>query len=69
MIRCPIGSPACCAVRSWSFGPMTSPVSSGPVTSVSRCGRTIGACDGARSPVLLYPGESSGGWVPGGAGR
>ena len=65
MIRCPCGSPACCVVRSASCMVISPSPSSGPVTSVSRCGSSTSGCFGWRSAVDLYAGESSGGWLPG----
>ena len=68
MIRCPCGSPSCCVVRSASVGVISSSPSSGPVTSVSRCGSRTSGCFGWRSAVERYPSKSSGGCTPA-AGR
>src|ERR1700678_3940570 len=64
MIRCPCGSPACCMVRSASVAVIRSAPSSGPVTSVSRCGSSTSGRLGWRSAVERYPAKSSGGCTP-----
>ena len=64
MIRCPCGSPSCCVVRSASVEVIRSSPSSGPVTSVSRCGSRTSGRLGCRSAVERYPAKSSGGCTP-----
>src|SRR5580658_3404223 len=66
MIRWPCGSPACWVVRSASVGVISSSPSSGPVTSVSRCGSSTSGRLGWRSAVERYPAKSSGGCTPDG---
>ena len=66
MIRCPCGSPSYWVVRSASVGMISSSPSSGPVTSVSRCGSSTRGCLGWRSAVDRYPSKSSGGCTPDG---
>src|ERR1700722_16905718 len=64
MIRCPCGSPACWVVRSASVAVIRSSPSSGPVTSVSRCGNSTSGRLGWRSAVERYGAKSSGGCTP-----
>ena len=49
--RSPIGSPACWRVRSLSVSRSADSPNTGPVSSVSVCGRITSGCDGARSRV------------------